>query len=186
MNIANSPRLSFEMMTQDDGQLLFELDQDPEVMRYINGGKPSTMEEITDILLPRLKAYTDLEQGWGIWKVTTLSDNVSLPSNYIGWILVRPMEFFSDNPKYHDIELGWRFKQCSWGEGYATEAARAIATQIAKKQRVTHLSAVADQDNLGSINIMKKLGMTFTQIAQYPTPTGSVEVAYYQMPADKL
>ncbi|QYJ87844.1 GNAT family N-acetyltransferase [Shewanella mesophila] len=186
MEITNSPRLRFEMMTQEDAQLLFELDQDPEVMRYINGGKPSTMEDIVNILLPRLKVYTDPDKGWGIWKVTTRSDNTPLPSSFIGWILVRPMDFFSDSPKYHDIELGWRFKQCSWGKGYATEAARAIATKIANQQGVSHLSAVADEDNLASIKIMQKLGMTFKQLTQYPTPMGSVEVVHYQIPADKL
>ena len=186
MNIAHSPRLCFEMMTQDDGQLLFELDQDPEVMRYINGGKPSTMDDINNILLPRLKVYTNPEKGWGIWKVTTRSDNTALPSSFIGWILVRPMDFFSDNPKYHDIELGWRFKQSSWGKGYGTEAARAIAIQIAKQQGVSHLSAVADEDNLASIKIMQKLGMTFKEITQYPTPMGNVEVVHYQIPASEL
>ncbi|QYJ99767.1 GNAT family N-acetyltransferase [Shewanella psychrotolerans] len=186
MNIANSPRLCFEMMGQDDGQLLFELDQDPEVMRYINGGRPSTMDEISNILLPRLKAYTNPEKGWGIWKVSTLSDNSALSSRYIGWILVRPMDFFGDSPQYHDIEVGWRFKQCCWGKGYATEAASAVATQIAKQTDVSYLSAVADEGNLASIKIMQKLGMTFNQIAQYPTPKGYVEVVHYQMSADKL
>lgn len=182
MNIANSPRLRFEMLTQDDAQLLFELDQDPEVMRYINGGKPSTMDEITNIILPRLNAYTNPEQGWGIWKVTTLSDNATLPSTFIGWILVRPMDFFSDKPKYHDIELGWRFKKCTWGKGYATEAARAVSNAIILQPRVSHISAVADKDNIASINIMQKLGMTYQKVAPYPTPTGEVPVVYYQKP----
>lgn len=180
MKIANSQRLQFEMMGQDDAHLLFELDQDPEVMRFINGGKVSTMEEIETILLPRMKRYTNPDKGWGLWKVTTLETELGCPSSYIGWILVRPMDFFCDAPKFHDIELGWRFKQMSWGKGYATEAAKVIMDMLARQADVSHVSAVADEENLASINIMKKLGMQFTKRDDYSTPNGPVEVVYYQ------
>jgi RimJ/RimL family protein N-acetyltransferase len=180
MKIANSQRLQFEMMGQDDAHLLFELDQDPEVMRFINGGKVSTMEEIETILLPRMKRYTNPDKGWGLWKVTTLETELDCPSSYIGLILVRPMDFFSDAPKFHDIELGWRFKQMSWGKGYATEAAKVIMDMLARQADVSHVSAVADEENLASINIMKKLGMQFIKRDDYSTPNGPVEVLHYQ------
>ena len=49
----------------------------------------------------------------------------------IGWILVRPMDFFSSKPIWHDIELGWRFLRSTWGKGYATEAAIHIQQALA-------------------------------------------------------
>lgn len=181
MKIPNSQRLRYEMMTQDDGQLMFELDQDPAVMRFINGGRPSTMEEIETILLPRLKSYTNPDKGWGMWKVTTLETEPDCPSTYIGMILVRPMEFFSDAPNFNDIELGWRFKQISWGKGYATEAAKTLMDMLTRQADVNYISAVADEENLPSINIMKKLGMEFIKRDDYSTPGGPVEVVYYQV-----
>jgi hypothetical protein len=39
----------FEMADVDS---LFELNSDPEVMRYINGGKPTPREEIRDNIIP--------------------------------------------------------------------------------------------------------------------------------------
>ena len=42
LEIKNSDRLSYALMTENDADLLFELDRNPEVMRYINGGTPST------------------------------------------------------------------------------------------------------------------------------------------------
>jgi RimJ/RimL family protein N-acetyltransferase len=182
MNIANTQRLQLEMMTQDDGPSLFELDQDPVVMRFINGGRASTMEEINTVMLPRLKSYTNPDKGWGIWKVTTLATQLDCPSTYIGWILVRPMDFFSDAPQLNDIELGWRFKQMSWGKGYATEAVKAIIEMLAQQADVSHVSAVADEDNVASIGIMKKLGMQFIKRTDYRTPTGMIEVVLYQTP----
>lgn len=180
MKIANSQRLQFEMMTQKDGHLLFELDQDPVVMRFINGGKAPTMEEINTISLPRLQSYANPDKGWGLWKVTTLATEVDCPSTYIGWILVRPMDFFSEAPKFNDIELGWRFKQMSWGKGYATEAANVSMEMLAQQADVTHVSAVANEDNVASIGIMKKLGMQFVKRVDYSTPNGMVEVVCYQ------
>ena len=46
MKINNSARLSYALITEDDAELLYQLDQDPEVMRYINGGKISSMTDI--------------------------------------------------------------------------------------------------------------------------------------------
>ncbi|MGE6648864.1 GNAT family N-acetyltransferase [Shewanella colwelliana] len=180
MQIANSPRLQFEMITYRDADLLFELDQDPQVMRYINGGTPSTMSDITERFIPRVEAFTNVEKGWGLWKVTTLASEDPRPAQFIGWILVRPMDFFSDQPNCHDIEIGWRFKRCSWGKGYATEAAHAVADAIAAQPEVTHLSAIADDANFGSINIMKKLGMDFIKVDTYDVHGRDVDVVCYQ------
>ena len=181
MKIANSQRLQFDLMGQADAHLFFELDQDPAVMRFINGGRASSMEEVQTHLLPRLKRYTNPDKGWGLWKVSTLNTELACPSSYLGWILVRPMDFFSDAPNFNDLEIGWRFKQISWGKGYAAEAAKAIMTMLAQQADVNYLSAVADEDNLASINIMKKLGMQFIKRDNYSTPNGTEQVVYYQI-----
>lgn len=92
MQIENSERLRYEPVTEEDAQLLFDLNQDPEVMRYINGGKPSTMAEIEDYFIPRIKGFSNSDTGWGLWKVNTLASESDLGDTFIGWILVRPMD----------------------------------------------------------------------------------------------
>lgn len=174
--VENTNRLTFELMDADRHQQdLFDLDQDEEVMRFINGGKKSTWEDIHERLKPRLKAYTNPEKGWGIWKVTEIDSG-----EYLGWVLVRPMHFFSDNPVFDEIELGWRFKQSSWGKGFGTEAAQAIADAIAVKPEVNAISAIADEDNYGSIGIMKKLGMEYVKTYVHQDPLFEEEVVYYK------
>jgi RimJ/RimL family protein N-acetyltransferase len=181
MKIANSARLQFELMDENDAPLLFELDQDPVVMRFINGGRAATMDEIKNATLPRMRAYTNPAQGWGLWKVTTLASQLENPSCFIGWILVRPMGFFSDAPALHDIEIGWRFKQMTWGKGYATEAAKAILQMLAQQAEVSHVSAIVDTANLSSIGVMEKLGMQFLKRDSYPSPDGPEEMLCYQI-----
>ena len=90
-------------------------------MQYLTQGKPTSLEDIKTKGIPRMLAYRNEQQGWGLWQVTLREGNT-----FIGWVLVRPMGFFSDTPDFSDIEVGWRFKRASWGKGYATEAAQAI------------------------------------------------------------
>lgn len=175
MEIQNTKRLSFRLMDENDAALLFELDQDVEVMRYINGGIKTTMEEVKNSFIPRLNSFTEREKGWGLWQVNRLDSQ-----QFIGWILVRPMHFFSDNPEYSNLELGWRFKQSSWGQGYATEAALAVKQVFITNPNVTQFSAIANPENRGSINIMRKIGMGFISNNKQNDPNGKDEVVLYQ------
>jgi len=59
MNIVPSARLSYKLMTNEDGELLFQLDQDRDVMRFINGGKLTSMDEINDVFIPRMESYSN-------------------------------------------------------------------------------------------------------------------------------
>jgi RimJ/RimL family protein N-acetyltransferase len=176
MDINSSARLSYKSMTKEDGKLLFQLDQDPEVMRFINGSKPSTMRDINDVLLPRMESYVNPLKGWGLWQV-----NISASNEYIGWVLVRPMNFFSDAPEFDNLELGWRFFQSSWGKGYATEAALHIKNTLAKNKNLKSFSAIAVEDNLGSIAVMKKIGMSYVKSYLHKDPLFESQVVYYQI-----
>ncbi|ALT00002.1 GNAT family N-acetyltransferase [Lacimicrobium alkaliphilum] len=176
MQIQPSERLYYRLMNEHDGDLLFELDQDPAVMQYITYGKTTSRDEIKNTFIPRMLSYRNPQKGWGLWQV-----NIKQDDRFIGWILVRPMHFFNDNRDDQDIELGWRFKQAAWGKGYATEAARHIADAIVGHDANIHsISAIAMEDNHGSINIMRKLGMQFIKHDLHKDPLGDMEVVYYR------
>ncbi len=177
MEITDSSRLCYELMTAKDAGLMFQLDQDPEVMRYVTAGKLTTREEIAEVYIPRMGSYTNPEKGWGLWKVSLIQDKL-----FIGWILVRPVNFFSTNPDLENLELGWRFARKSWGKGYATEAAISVRQALIEAGDCTQLSALAVEDNRASINIMLKLGMAYIKTDIHRDPLGNnEEVVYYQM-----
>ena len=179
MKVNDSERLSYQLMTEDDAELLYQLDQDPKVMLYINGGKVSSMAEIVDVFIPRVKAFSNPILGWGLWKVTVKADQ-----SFIGWILIRPMEFFTSNPEFDNLEIGWRFKQSSWGHGYATEAALAVKSVVEQDSSVMKISAIADVGNNASIMVMKKIGLTYQKNHLYKGPMGDMQVVYYQQIID--
>ncbi len=176
MIIENSERLSFALMTANDAELLFNLDQDTEVMQFINGGVLTSWEDIQNVYLPRMESYTNADKGWGLWKVVLQNTE-----QFIGWILVRPMNFFSEQPDFENLELGWRFSRLSWGKGYATEAATAVINALIKNAVCTKISAIADEENLASINIMKKIGLQYIKTYLHQDPLFSSEVVYYEL-----
>lgn len=176
ISVSNSERLSFRLLDITDESLFLDLDSDPEVMKFINGGKPTTKQEFHDVYVPRQQAFRNPAQGWGFWGVTIKGSDT-----FLGWILVRPMNFFSDNKDLNDIEVGWRFKQQVWGKGYATEAAQAVISSLRKQLGYNKFTAIAVADNTGSINIMKKLGMTLIKEDIHKDPLGDQVSVFYQL-----
>ena len=180
MKIENTPRLAYKLLNVSDSELLWELDQDPEVMRFINGGICTTKKEIEEVYMPRLKSYTKPDAGWGLWGLFENGDS------FIGWILVRPMEFFSENPETRNLELGWRLKRQSWGKGLATEAARAIMDALISHDACDHLTALALEENTASIKVMKRLGMKYLKNDIHRDPLGDAQCVYYRYDVKKI
>ena len=176
MNVQPSARLSFRLMTPDDAELLFQLDQDPEVMKYVANGVVTSREKIDSIFLPRMEAYRNPDKGWGLWQI-----NVTNTNEFIGWILVRPMYFFSETPEFDNLELGWRFFQSTWGKGFATEAALHLKNHLAQHKSYRAFSAIADENNLASVSVMKKMGMRFVKSYLHTDPLFECQVVYYQI-----
>lgn len=180
LQIPATARLNFTLLSEHDAPLLFEVDQDEEVMRYLNGGKRTSMQQIVEIFLPRMAQYRNPERGFGIWQVCRVEDNA-----YLGWVLIRPMGFNTATPSSDDVELGWRFKRDYWGLGYASEAARAVAeTVLAHNSGVRYVSAITTPDNAGSIGVMRKLGMQFIKRYLHQDALGEVDAVLYRKNAN--
>lgn len=177
MHIKQSSRLSYHFVGNDDSEFLFQLDQNPEVMRYINNGQKTSKQDILNLFIPRLYTYRNKKKGWGLWKVKIIETQEN-----IGWVLVRPMNFFSNKPNFHDIELGWRFIQTSWKKGYATEAAQHIKQAISTQPEYAFFSATALKNNVDSIAVMKKLGMAYVKTYTHSDDMlGNVEAVLYRI-----
>ena len=84
LQVPDSARLRYRLMDSCDAPLWFELDQDPEVMRFLNDSKPTSWEEIERYFIPRIAAFTNAATGCGLWEV-----RLKQSDEYLGWILVR-------------------------------------------------------------------------------------------------
>ncbi|MDH0867132.1 GNAT family N-acetyltransferase [Mitsuaria sp. GD03876] len=150
-----TPRLRLEPMTDAHLHGLFEMNKDPEVMRYITG-KPDTLED-TQSMIDRVKARW-AEWGYSWW--TFVERNGGL---IVGAGCVQHIGRDRANPH----ELGWRLRRDRWDRGYASEAARRMAAFAFDELRAPQLVAFCDQDNTGSAHVMQKLGMSFRGIEHW-------------------
>jgi RimJ/RimL family protein N-acetyltransferase len=113
-DVLETERLTLRRFTPGDVENLFELDGDPEVMRYITGGRPTPRELIEREELPAFLARSD---GYGFWAAVEKASG-----EFIGWFHLRPRaDGAADEP-----ELGYRLRRSAWGKGYATEGSRAL------------------------------------------------------------
>jgi len=144
-------RLILRYFTDADVDNLYQLDGDAEVMRYINGGKPSDRAQILSQTLPLfLKSYDD-DRGYGYWAAEEKSSG-----EFLGWFHFRlPLD------GGEDIELGYRLKRAFWGKGYGTEGAIALIQKGFTELGTKRVFAKALAVNSGSIRVMEKAGLKF-------------------------
>ena len=142
-------RLLLRRVVQEDIELFYNLDNDPDVMRYINGGAPTPYDVFIRNIFPTFLQYDERFPGFGF-----LAAVEKTSGEILGWFSFRCAE---DNPK--NIVLGYRLCKAAWGKGYATEGARALIDKGFCEWGVQFVSATTYQDNLGSIRVMEKVGM---------------------------
>jgi RimJ/RimL family protein N-acetyltransferase len=151
--LLETERLILRRFTESDADDLFDLDNDPEVMRYINGGTPTPRDIVRDEILPVFLHYDDRYPGYGFWAAVEKAT-----AGFLGWFSFRPSE-----RDLRQAILGYRLRRAAWGMGYATEGARALIRLGFAELGVQRVVATTYEDNLASRRVMEKLGMTLVR-----------------------
>jgi RimJ/RimL family protein N-acetyltransferase len=154
-------RLVLRRFTIADADNLVSLDADPEVMRFITGGVPTSRTEILDEVLPAFLGYYQRYEGYGFWAAIEKETG-----EFLGWFHFRPRAGAAPG----EVELGYRLRKSAWGKGYATEGSRALIragfTQFGVQRVVAETMAV----NLASRRVMEKAGLTLVRTFHQPWP----------------
>jgi len=124
---------------------------DAEIMRFIPGGVKD--REQTRTSLQRMYDR-DKEVGFGIWPVVHKADR-----RVIGACGV-----FHIPDHAPDVEIAWIFDKAYHGQGYATEAARAVTDFAFAELHLPVLYALIHQLNTPSIGVAGRLGMSFARM----------------------
>ncbi|MEV4539144.1 GNAT family N-acetyltransferase [Asanoa sp. NPDC049518] len=153
MAFLTTERLVLRDVTPDDAEALFALDDDPEVMRYINGGKPASRAAIRERTLPdMLRGFAAFGGGRAVWAAQERAGG-----RFVGWFALRPTD--PDRPDVAD--LGYRLRRDAWGRGYATEGARAVVDKGFQDLGVRLVVADTMTVNTGSRRVLEKAGLSF-------------------------
>ncbi|WP_224999990.1 GNAT family N-acetyltransferase [Cesiribacter sp. SM1] len=152
-----SQRLGFRNWRQADLQPMAALNADPEVMAYFPG---TASEEETYRFIERMQQQY-AERGFCYFAVDKLEDG-----EFIGFIGLSEQNYQAYFTPCTDI--GWRLKKSAWGQGFATEGAKACLDYTFSRLGLEKVYAVAPLVNTPSENVMKKIGMQPLKTFMHP------------------
>ena len=138
-------RLILRPYRYEDVSIYAAISADPEVMRYLGGPRDParTEREMSD-------SNGDLRRtGAGMVAIERTEDG-----QFLGGVGLSVVHWYPD-----DLQLGWRLAPTFWGQGYATEAARAWLVHGFETLGWDRLTAMADVPNRRSLAVMERLGM---------------------------
>jgi RimJ/RimL family protein N-acetyltransferase len=163
--ILETPRLILRQFTEDDVDNLFDLNSDPEVMRYLTGGKPTPREVIRDEIIPFHLAVYDRLDRLGTWAAESTATG-----EFLGWFHFRP----GPGTDITNVDLGYRLRRSTWNKGYATEGSRALISMGFTGLGVDRVFAHTMTVNTASRRVMEKCGLTLVHATPYEGP-GPIE-----------
>ncbi|MFI5802522.1 GNAT family N-acetyltransferase [Streptomyces sp. NPDC051561] len=147
-------RLALRPLTGDEADVerLYALDSDPEVTRFLTGGRPTSRETIRADIIPRHLHTHPCTGTRGYW-----SAEEKATGTWLGWFEFRPLS--EESPAA--VELGYRLNRAAWGRGYATEGSRALIDKgFTEHPGLERVTADTMAVNLGSRRVMEKSGLT--------------------------
>ena len=143
MTTLHTPRLTLTPCTPQDCPDFVALEQDPEVMRHLNGGQPvdrATTDPDADFLMP------DGTEPH-VWTARRKD------GAFVGWFCLWPDDDTC-------AELGYRLRRTEWGKGLASEGAKALVDSGFANAGYARITACTAAENLASRRVMEKIGMT--------------------------
>ena len=146
VHVIETDRLRLEPLDESRLEEFLSLTADPAVMRWWAPGGAFTREQAEHDFAGSLAHWH--ERGFGRrWIV------LAETGGGIG---------FTETKTWRDeIELGWMLARSMWGNGYATEAGRAIRDDAFEQLDRESVIAVHHPANTASRRIIEKLGLTF-------------------------
>ena len=150
MNILETDRLLLRHLLPGDLDRLCVLYSDPEIRRYFPEGT-LTYEETKEELEWFLNGHPDHPE-LGLWAT------IHKPTGaFIGRCGLLPWTI----EQRAEVEVAYLLDKAYWGQGLATEAARAILRHGFEQLRLARLICLIDPENQASSNVARKIGMRF-------------------------
>lgn len=153
-------RLLLRRWRAEDREPFAALNADPEVMEHFPA--PLSRAE-SDALFDAIEAGFG-RHGFGLWALEPLDDGGLI--GFTGLALPRFEAHFTPV-----VEVGWRLARPAWGQGYATEAARAALAYGFGQAGLTEVVSFTTVANVRSRAVMERLGMTRDPAEDFDHPS---------------
>jgi RimJ/RimL family protein N-acetyltransferase len=140
-------RLLLRRWVPADRAAFAALNADLRVMEFL---APMSAEE-SDASAERIARHFDAH-GFGLWAV-----EIGGVAPFAGFVGMSIPKF--DAPFMPCVEIGWRLAPEYWGQGYATEAARAALRFGFEQVKLDEIVSFTVPDNHRSRRVMERIGM---------------------------
>lgn len=146
--IFTSERLGFRTWKKEDIEEFAKLNSDEEVMEHFPD--VLSIKEVENLIDKLQNHYTT--HGYTYYATEILETQ-----EFIGMIGLAFQQYQTEFTPA--IDIGWRLKKESWGQGYATEGAKRCVEYAFNELEIPKIIAVCTVQNKKSENVMKKIGM---------------------------
>ncbi|GAF11581.1 acetyltransferase, GNAT family [Bacillus sp. JCM 19045] len=153
-----TPRLTLRDWDTHDLPSFIKMNQDSDVMRFF----PKLLSPAETTAFYERILHSFRENGYGLYAVEEKASG-----EFIGFIGFNHASF--EAPFTPCIEIGWRLRKEAWGKGYATEGAKACLAYGFNQLPLEEIVSFTAKINKPSIQVMKKLGLTYVQTFEHPT-----------------
>jgi RimJ/RimL family protein N-acetyltransferase len=154
MAVLHTLQLTLSPCCPSDRADFINLELDPDVMRFLNGGRAVDHEQIdpnATFLMPRgTEPY--------VWTARRTTNGA-----FVGWFSLRPQSETL-------AELGYRVRRVDWGQGLASEGASALLNWGFRSRGYDKIVAHTMAVNHASRRVMEKIGMNHVRTAHFDWP----------------
>lgn len=149
-------RLLLRPFAPPDADALHALWTQEDVRRYLWDGKVVAREQVAAIVEESIASFA--ARGYGFWAIEPRAGGPLL-----GFAGLRPI------PEQSDVELYYGLDRAHWGQGYATEASRAVLRHGLEAAGLDPIYLRTDGPNAASVAVMERLGARWLRTE----PTGA-------------
>ena len=167
MTTLTTPRLVLRHFERKDLPDLFAMDSDARVMRYLGSGMKGRTREECEQALERMVERAAARAGYGLLHAS-LRDG----GRFVGGCGLFPVL------EGADIEIAYRLPHEAWGQGYATEMARAVLAHGFDNLGLTRIVGLTWPENVPSQRVLVKIGLTREADAEHYGRTMQVYAAH--------
>jgi RimJ/RimL family protein N-acetyltransferase len=144
-----TPRLLLREWRDEDADAFAAMFDDPAVMEFLI---PVADRAAIDAIVGRIRSHFD-QHGFGWWAAELRSTGA-----FIGFIGLSYIPFEAHFTPA--AEVGWRLASAHWGQGYATEGARAALEAAFTQLGLDEIVSMTVPANARSRRVMERIGMT--------------------------
>lgn len=154
-------RLVLRSWQDEDFDPFAELCADPEVMRYFP--EPLSRDKVSRLIAMGEECY----EAHGVFYAPI---EVRATGEFIGFAGLDVHVDAGSLPCSPCVDIGWRLKRSAWGEGYASEAARAWLRFGFETKSFDEIVSFTPQLNRLSQRVMQRIGMVRDPVEDFLHP----------------